>query len=361
MGERVIVAVDAMGGDNAPIEIIHGAIDAVNTKENIKVILVGIEDIIKKELLNYNFNKDQIEIVHAPDVIHTGEPPVMAIRKKKESSLVVALNLVKDKTADAFVSAGSSGAILVGGQLIVGRIKGVERPPLAPLIPTKDGVSLLVDCGANVDARPSHLVQFAKMGSIYMENVVGIKNPTVAIVNIGAEEEKGNQLVKETFPLLKACSDINFIGSIEARDIPNGNADVIVCEAFVGNVILKLYEGLGATLIGKIKAGMMSSFRSKIGAMLVKPALKKALKSFDASEYGGAPLIGLNGLVVKTHGSAKANEVCNSILQCQKFKEHKINEIIKEAINKDVVSKDVVSKDVISKDVANIDVAGKEE
>ena len=361
MGERVIVAVDAMGGDNAPIEIIHGAVDAVNAKENIKVILVGKEDVIKKELLNYNFNKDQVEIVHAPDVIHTGEPPVMAIRKKKESSLVVALNLVKEGTADAFVSAGSSGAILVGGQLIVGRIKGVERPPLAPLIPTKDGVSLLVDCGANVDARPSHLVQFAKMGSIYMENVVGIKNPTVAIVNIGAEEEKGNQLVKETFPLLKACSDINFIGSIEARDIPNGNADVIVCEAFVGNVILKLYEGLGATLIGKIKAGMMSSFRIKIGAMLVKPALKKALKSFDASEYGGAPLIGLNGLVVKTHGSAKANEVCNSILQCQKFKEHKINEIIKEAINKDVVSKDVVSKDVISKDVANIDVAGKEE
>jgi len=353
MGEIVIVAVDAMGGDNAPVEIIHGAIDAVNTNDNIKVILVGKEDVIKKELLNYSFNKDQIEIVHAPDIIETCEPPVMAIRKKKESSLVVALNLVKDKTADAFVSAGSSGAILVGGQLIVGRIKGVERPPLAPLIPTKDGVSLLVDCGANVDARPSHLVQFAKMGSIYMENVVGIKNPTVAIVNIGAEEEKGNQLVKDTFPLLKACSDINFIGSIEARDIPNGYADVIVCEAFVGNVILKLYEGVGATLIRKIKDGMMSSLRSKIGALLVKPALKKALKSFDASEYGGAPLIGLNGLVIKTHGSSKAKEVCNSILQCQKFKEQKINEIIKEVIGKEVIKKEVISNEVISTEAIN--------
>lgn len=333
MPETVKIAVDAMGGDNAPVEIVKGAIDAVNKKSNINVILVGKEDIINKELAQYTYNKEQISVVHAPDVIETGEPPVMAIRKKKESSLVVALNLVKSGTADAFVSAGSSGAILVGGQLIVGRIKGVERPPLAPLIPTKRGASLLVDCGANVDARPSHLVQFAKMGSIYMENVMGVKNPKVAIVNIGAEEEKGNQLVKETYPLLKECSDINFIGSIEARDIPSGNADVIVSEAFVGNVILKLYEGVGATLIGKVKEGLMSSFRSKVGALLIKPALKKTLKSFDASEYGGAPLIGLKGLVVKTHGSSKAKEVATSILQCEKFKEQKINEKIKQAIS----------------------------
>jgi len=183
-----------------------------------------------------------------------------------------------------------------------------------------------------VDARPSHLLQFAKMGSIYMENVVGIKKPRVAIVNIGAEEEKGNLLVKETFPLLKNCQDINFIGSIEAREIPNGGADVIVCEAFVGNVILKLYEGLGSTLIGKIKEGMMSSLRSKIGALLVKPALKATLKTFDASQYGGAPLLGLNGLVVKTHGNAKANEIKNSIIQCVTFKEQQINEKIRQNI-----------------------------
>jgi len=245
---------------------------------------------------------------------------------------VKALTMVKEKKADAFVSAGSSGAILVGGQVIVGRLPGVERPPMSPLIPTAKGVSLLLDSGANVDSRPSFLVQWAKMGSIYMENVVGIKNPKVAIVNVGVEEEKGNQLVKETYPLLKACKDINFVGSIEARDIPNGDADVIVCDAFVGNVILKLYEGLAKTLLSKIKGAFMSSLKSKIGALLVKGSLKDTLKSFDATEYGGAPLIGLNGLVVKTHGNAKAKEIRNSILQCKKFKEEKVTEKITESI-----------------------------
>ncbi len=332
MSEITKVALDAMGGDNAPHEIIKGAMDAIGKRKDIKVFLVGQEDVIKKELENYTYEAEQVEVVNATEVIETAEPPVMAIRRKKDSSIVVAMNMVKKGEADAFVSAGSSGAILVGGQLIVGRIKGVERPPLAPLIPTDKGVSLLIDCGANVDARSSHLVQFAKIGSIYMENVMGIKNPRVAIVNIGAEEEKGNALVKETFPLLKACEDINFIGSIEARDIPYGMADVIVCEAFVGNVILKLYEGVGAVLIKKVKAGMMTTLRSKIGALLVKPALKTTLKSFDASEHGGAPLLGLNGLVVKTHGSSKAKEVSNSIIQCVTFKEQKINDKIRECI-----------------------------
>ena len=180
-----------------------------------------------------------------------------------------------------------------------------------------------------MDARPSHLVQFAQMGSIYMEHILGIRNPRVAIVNIGAEEEKGNALVKETFPLLKECENINFVGSIEARDIPRGDADVIVCEAFTGNVILKLYEGLSSTLMGTIKQGMLSSLKSKIGALLVKPALKDTLKRFDATQYGGAPLLGLNGLVVKTHGSAKAKEVKNTIMQCVAFKEQEINQKIK--------------------------------
>lgn len=326
------VAVDAMGGDNAPVEIIRGALDAVRQKSQIHVLLVGQENVIRRELEKQDYPKDQVQIINATEVIETEEPPVNAIRKKKDSSIVAGMNLVKKQEADAFVSAGSSGAILVGGQVIVGRIKGVERPPLAPLIPTEKGVSLLVDCGANVDARPSHLVQFARMGSIYMEHVIGIKNPRVAIVNIGAEEEKGNALVKETFPLLKECQDINFIGSIEAREIPHGGADVIVCEAFVGNVILKLYEGVGATLIHRVKSGMMGSLRSKIGALLVKPALKETLKAFDASQYGGAPLLGLNGLVVKTHGNSKAREVCNSIIQCAAFKEQQINEKIKESL-----------------------------
>ncbi len=333
MQDIVRIAVDAMGGDNAPTEMVKGAVEAVKGEDPVQVLLVGQEEVINAELQKYTYDNDRIDVVGATEVIETAEPPVMAIRKKKDSSIVVGMNLLKTGDADAFVSAGSSGAVLVGGQLIAGRIKGVERPPLAPLIPTADGVALLVDCGANVDARPSHLVQFAKMGSIYMEDVVGIKNPRVAIVNIGAEEEKGNALVKETFPLLKECKDINFIGSIEARNIPYGDADVIVCEAFVGNVILKLYEGVGGTLIDKIKAGMRTSLRSKIGGLLVKPALKETLKSFDASEYGGAPLLGLNGLVVKTHGNSTATEVKNSILQCVTFKRQNINDKIKENIS----------------------------
>ncbi len=332
MSEMVNVAVDAMGGDNAPHEIVKGAVEAVNEDKRVKVFLVGREPVVAEELKNYTYNPEQIEIVHAQEVIEMAEPPVMAIRKKKDSSIVKAMHMVRDGSCDAMVSAGSTGAVLVGGQVIVGRITGVERPPLAPLIPTADGVALLIDCGANVDARPSHLVQFAKMGSVYMENVMGIKNPRVGIVNIGAEEEKGNALVKETFPLLKSCPEINFIGSVEARDIPAGAADVVVCEAFVGNVILKMYEGVGGVLIKKVKSGMMSTLRSKIGALLVKPALKKTLKSFDTEEYGGAPLLGLNGLVVKTHGSSKAVEIRNSVLQCIAFKEQRINDKIREKI-----------------------------
>ncbi|MBQ9136845.1 MAG: phosphate acyltransferase PlsX [Lachnospiraceae bacterium] len=332
MADMVNVAVDAMGGDNAPVEIIKGAIDAVNADEKVKIFLVGREEVIREELKKYTYDTARVEVVHAEEVIETAEPPVMAIRRKKDSSIVKAMNMVKEGTCDAFVSAGSTGAVLVGGQVIVGRIKGVERPPLAPLIPTENGVTLLVDCGANVDARPSHLVQFAKMGSVYMDSVMGIKNPRVGIVNNGAEEEKGNALVKETFPLLKNCPEINFIGSVEARDIPAGVADVIVCEAFVGNVVLKLYEGVGATLIKKVKAGMMTSLRSKIGALLVKPALKKTLKAFDLEQYGGAPMLGLNGLVVKSHGSSNAVEIKNSVLQCVTFKEQKINDKIREKI-----------------------------
>lgn len=334
MEDKVRVVVDAMGGDNAPSEIVKGAVLAVEQDERVKVILVGKEALIQKELKQYSNVSDRIKIVNADEIITNDEAPVMAIRRKKDSSVVVGMNLVKNKEADAFVSAGSTGAVLVGSQLVVGRVRGVERTPLAPLIPTTKGVSLLIDCGANVDARPSHLLQFAKMGSVYMEHVMGVKNPKVAIVNIGLEEEKGNMLVKETYPLLKNCNEINFIGSIEAREIPNGYADVIVCEAFVGNVILKLYEGVASALVGKIKSGMMSSFRSKIGALLVKPALKQTLKSMDTTDYGGAPLLGLNGLVVKTHGSSKSKEIKNSILQCIAFKEQNISERIKENISK---------------------------
>jgi len=317
-----------MGGDHAPGEIVKGALQALDTQKNLTLVFTGQQKPLEAELKKYKYDASRVKTVFAEEVIGMAESPVAAIRKKKNSSIVDGLNMLKHGEADAFVSAGSTGAVLAGGQLIVGRLKGVERPPLAPLIPTAKGVSLLIDCGANVDARASHLVQFAKMGSIYMERVVGVKHPRVAIVNIGAEEEKGNALVKEAMPLLKDCKTINFTGSIEARDIPYGAADVIVCEAFVGNVILKLFEGTSSMLLGEVKKTLMSSLRTKAGALLIKPALKKTLKGFDASGYGGAPMLGLKGLVVKTHGSSKASEVRQSVIQCVNFSKQKINEKI---------------------------------
>ena len=332
------VALDVMGGDNAPYEIVKGAAAAVNENKELKVFLVGQTAKIKETLdklksEGLNVDLDALEITEASEVITNDEAPVMAIRKKKDSSISVAMRLVKEGKADAFVSAGSTGAILVGGQLVVGRLKGIERSPLASLIPTQKGVSLLIDCGANVDSRAAHLIQYAVMGSIYMENVIGINNPKVAIVNVGVEEEKGNALVKETFPLLKSRTDINFTGSIESRQIPFGDADVIVCDAFVGNAILKLYEGVAAVLLAETKKGLLSTTLSKIGAMFSKKALKKTLSSFDAAKYGGAPMLGLNGLVVKTHGNATHNEIKNSLIQCISFKNQGINDKIKQYLS----------------------------
>lgn len=332
MSELIRVAVDAMGGDNAPGEVIKGTVEALNASREIEVFLVGDQAAIEPILSKYDYDKERLTIVHASEVISNNEPPAIAIKKKKDSSIVVAQRMVKEGKADAFVSAGCTGAVLVGGHLIVGRIKGIERPALAPLIPTLNGFSLLIDCGANVDAKPSNLVQFARMGSIYMENIMGRKNPKVAIVNIGAEEEKGNALVKATYPLLKECKDINFVGNVEARDIPNGDVDVIVCEAFVGNVILKMYEGVAGALVGKIKETMMASMKTKIGALLIKDELKKTMKAFDTSDYGGAPMLGLKGLVVKTHGNSKAQEIKQSILQCIAFKQQDISGKISVAV-----------------------------
>ncbi|MBQ9512128.1 MAG: phosphate acyltransferase PlsX [Lachnospiraceae bacterium] len=329
MGEMTNVALDAMGGDNAPVEIVKGAVMALNASDAVAVTLVGDEKQIKDCLKDATYDASRLFVVHATEVIGMAEPPVMAVRTKKDSSLVKAMYLVKNKECDAFVSAGSTGAILVGGQVIIGRIKGIERAPLAPFIPTEKGNSLLIDCGANVDARASHLVQFARIGSIYMEKAYGIKNPTVGIVNIGAEEEKGNALVKEAFPLLKNCPEINFIGSVEARDIPAGAADVVVCEAFTGNVILKMYEGVSKSLMRMIKGALMSSTTAKLGAALIKKPLKETLKAVDAEEVGGAPMLGLNGLVVKTHGSTHAEGIKNAILQCVTFQEQNVGELIR--------------------------------
>jgi glycerol-3-phosphate acyltransferase PlsX len=340
MNEKVRVVVDAMGGDYAPEEPVKGALDALQENSRIELILTGPEDRLRTELSKYSYDESRVRVVDAPEVIETGEPPVKAIQTKKNSSLVVGLNLVHKGEADAFVSSGSTGAVLVGGQAIVKKIRGIHRAPLAPLLPTANGVSLLIDCGASVDARPAHLVQFAVIGSIYMKNVLGIPNPRVGLVNIGVEEEKGNALCKETYPLLRECRDINFIGNVEARDISKGVADVYVTEAFVGNVILKMYEGVAGTLLHEMKGAIYSSLRSKIGGLLIKPALKTTLKKFDAAAYGGAPLLGLKGLVVKTHGSSKAVEFKNTVLQCIQFKEQDVNGKIQEFLTKESAAKE---------------------
>ncbi|MBO5999185.1 MAG: phosphate acyltransferase PlsX [Lachnospiraceae bacterium] len=326
MSDRITkVALDAMGGDNAPLEIVKGAVQALKQNSSVEITLVGREADISGILSDLSFSSDRLKICPASEVIEMAEPPVHAIRTKKDSSMVKGMLLVKDGTCDAFVTAGSTGACLVGGQVLVGRLKGIERPPLAPLLPTAKGPVLLIDCGANVDARSSHLVQFAQMGSIYMENIAGIKNPRVGLFNIGQEPEKGNALVKETYPLLEELDTINFAGNVEARDIPAGVCDVVVCDAFVGNAILKMYEGVASVLLKEIKAALVSNPVSAVGAMLVKGTLKKSLKRFDSSQYGGAPLLGLKGLVVKTHGNADADAVCNSVLQCISFHEADIN------------------------------------
>lgn len=333
MSEKTKVVLDAMGGDHSPGEMVLGAVNAVKEKDNLFVYIVGPSDRIQAELDKYEYPKDQIEIVHASDGITCHDAPVQAIRGKKDSSMVVGLRMVREGKADGFVSAGNSGAVLVGGQVLVGKMKGIERAPLAPIVPTLKGVSLLVDCGANVDAKPSNLVQFAQMGSIYMEHALKIERPTVGILNIGAEEEKGNALVKETYPLLKECKGINFIGSVEARDFIYGAADVVVTEAFAGNVMLKTIEGVASGLFKLIKNSITATPVSTIGAALVKPQLKNVAKIFDATEYGGAPLLGLNGLVVKIHGNASHKEVKNALFQVEMFRSQDVNGKIREQLS----------------------------
>lgn len=332
--EKVRVAVDAMGGDNAPAAPVAGAVEALNENSNISVILLGREEELNAELAKYKYNKEDVTVLNCTEVIEMAEPPVAAIDKKKDSSIVRGLRMVRKGEADAFVSAGSTGAVLVGGQVLVGRLRGVERPPLGALMPTEKGFSLLVDCGANVDPRPTQLLQFAQMGSIYMKKAMKVANPTVGILNIGAEEEKGNALVKETFPLLKEAEDLNFIGSVEARDVPAGAADVIVTDAFSGNILMKMYEGAASTIYHIAKQALKSSIPGMIGGALAMGTLKKALKDFDASKYGGAPLLGLRGLVVKAHGSSKAKEFHTAVNQCELFYREDVNGAIREQMEK---------------------------
>ncbi len=313
-----VIAVDAMGGDNAPAEIVLGAVNA-SKEVNYKIALVGKEDVVKAELDKYKYDSDKIFVVNADEVIENCDMPTIAIKKKKNSSMVIGMNMLKNGEAAAFVSAGNTGALLTGATVIVGRIKGVERPALGTMLPTEKGFTLLIDAGANVDAKPSYLAQFATMGSIYYENVIGVKEPKVGLVNIGAEEEKGNAVVKEAYGLLKEKKDINFIGNVEARDISRGEAHVIVCDAFVGNVILKLMEGFSKSLLRIIKKELMASIISKIGAVIASGAFKRVKAYFEYDEVAGAPFLGLKALVVKAHGSSDHKDIRGAILQCSKF------------------------------------------
>ena len=306
--EKIVIAIDTMGTDNGSAYFVQGIAEAMDLYDDLSFIVTGKEEELKTYIDQYGCDKTRIEVVDGTEEITCHDAPVDAIRRKKNSSMVLALNAVKEGRAAACMSGGNSGALLAGGQFLVGRAKGVKRTPLAPLIPHRYGSSLLIDCGANVDAKPENLVQFAKMGSIYMKNIEGIENPRVGIINIGAEDEKGNELVKSTIPLLRECKDINFIGSVESRDIPNGPADVLVCEAFVGNVLLKFFEGLGKMFMAEIKDTLKSSVKTKIGGALIYKPIKKTFKRYMADDKGGAPLLGLKGLVVKIHGNSKDTE-----------------------------------------------------
>lgn len=321
---QVRVVLDAMGGDIGPVATVNGAVEYFRRFENNKsskevvVILVGKEEMINSELSKYNYDKSKIIVVDAQETISSSENPINAIRNKKNSSMVKALELVKNKEADAIISAGNTGALLAGATLIVGRIKGVERPALTTVLPTIKGHSILLDVGANSEVKPSHLVQFGQMASVYMEKVMSIDNPTVGLLNIGTEPEKGIKLYRDTYELLEK-SNLNFAGNIEGRDISAGTTDVMLCDGFVGNILLKHTEGLGKNLFNMLKDSLMSSTLSKIGAVLSKNAFKELKKTMDYTEVGGAPFLGLKSLVVKAHGSSDGKAFASAINQCNIF------------------------------------------
>lgn len=327
------IVIDGLGGDNAPKSNVEGAVNAIK-EYNVDLIITGDRDLLEKEFSNYEFDRNKLEIVHTTEIIENEDKPVKAIRSKKDSSMVVALNLVKEGKADAIISAGNTGALLAGGLFVVGRIKGIDRPCLCSAIPNvKRGMTLIADCGANADCKPKNLVEFAAMSNIYARKVLGLENPKVALANVGLEEGKGNDLVKRSYEEIKKL-DLNFIGNVESREVINAYTDIIICDGFTGNILLKSAEGVALSVMSLIKETFMSSTKSKIGALLIKDDLRK-LKSFiDYSEYGGAPLLGLNGGVIKAHGSSDAKAIKNAINQGIKFAKGKVVEDINQFISK---------------------------
>ncbi|MEX2416518.1 MAG: phosphate acyltransferase PlsX [Paenibacillaceae bacterium] len=308
------IAIDAMGGDNAPQSNVEGALMAAREWNDIEIILVGDEARILPLLQDKPSN---IHIHHTNEVILADDEPVKAVRRKKDASMVVAGRLVKDREADAMISSGNTGALMATGLLIIGRIEGIERPALAPMLPSSDGRGVLaLDLGANMDAEPQHLVQYAIMGRIYRELVHGMTNPRIALLNVGTEEMKGNELTKAVFPFLQQAP-IHFIGNVEARDVLEGNCDVLVCDAFVGNILLKAFEGASSTIFTAIKSEFSRSFLTKIAAAIVGPGLRKFKKKMDYREHGGALLLGVNGICIKSHGSSDATAIKSSVRQAR--------------------------------------------
>nr|WP_243108475.1 phosphate acyltransferase PlsX [Maliibacterium massiliense] len=327
------VVLDAMGGDNAPGAVVAGAVEALAQMQDLSLTLVGDETAIKQCLEGAAYDANRLRIVHATQVITNEEKPVMAVRRKKDASTVVGLKMLRDGAADAFVSAGSTGAVLTASLLILGTIEGISRPALAPLIPTTGKPVMLIDCGANVDAKPHNLEQFALMGSVYMRSVERRESPRIGLVNVGVEEGKGNALAKEAFPLLQALP-INFVGNVEARDVLLDAADVVVCDAFVGNVILKLSEGAAILLTKMLKEALTSKTHYKLMAAGLKGALRAFKGRMDYTKYGGAPLLGVNGCVVKAHGSSNAAAIASALRQAKGFVDGRLVPTITEEMAK---------------------------
>lgn len=329
-------SLDGMGGDNAPQEAVKGAVEAVK-ELGISVIITGDEAALNRELAKYDYDKTKIEVLPTTEVIGTDEAPVMAIRKKRDSSLRRAIELVRDGQCDGVISAGSTGAILAGGLFIIGRMQGIDRPALAPLMPGKNGKFMVLDVGANTDCKPKNLLQFAHMGKVYFESILGHIKPQIGLINIGTEAEKGNELTRETYQLLIADQALNFIGNVEPRDIPSGNCQILVCDGFVGNTVLKMYEGTVKTLLELIKENLKASFKGKLGGLLIRDSLRTMMKKYDYKEVGGSPFLGLNGIVIKAHGSSDAKAFKNAIDQAKKVKETDFIGKFKEEMEKNVL------------------------
>lgn len=329
------IALDAMGGDNAPLETIKGAVATLEEVSELELVLVGKKEVIEAELSKYKYNKEKIEIVDAREIIEMTDEPVVAVKSKKDSSMNRTLELVKDGTVSASVSAGNTGALITASQLKLKRIKGVLRPAIATMFPNKKGHMLMLDVGATADCKPEFLNQYAMMGSKYMEILLGRKNSKVGLLNIGTEEGKGNEVTREAYNLLKENKSINFVGNVESTEVMNGNIDVVVTDGFTGNMVLKTAEGIGKFILDVIKTEVSKSFIYKLGALLLMPALKVVKSKMDSSEYGGAIFLGLNGISIKAHGNSDAVAIKNAIKVAEKFAKLNFVEEMKKVIDID--------------------------